>query len=119
MIKNPFVIGAAIISTASVIIVLVLSGHWGEVWNVLQPGAIAAVLFFVASLRRRQGLTDEKVTAVAESTARRDQERAVEKADMRQALHEVKTAAASASAAVVAATNVNVRAMAEEPQDKP
>ncbi len=120
--KNPVVIGAAIISTASVVIVLVLTGNWAEVWDVIQPGAIAAVLFFVASLRKKQGITDEKVTAVAESTARRDQERVLEKADMRQTLNEVKTAATTAAAAatIVAATNVNVRAMPEDtPQDKP
>lgn len=115
--KHPIVLAAAIVSAAAVLIVLVLTGHWGDIWGVVSPLATAGVALLVLGLRKRHAATDEKVSVVAESTERRDRERVVEKAVLTQTLNEMKTTtaiAASAATAAVVATNTMIKAMPDE-----
>lgn len=123
MIKSPFVIASAIFAIAAVLITLIVTGHFDEIWKVASPLATAGVGYLAFRLLKKQAATDEKVAVVAESTARRDEERKVEKAILHETLNEMKTTMVEVKVTtdvardlVAAATNVNIKAM---PDDAP
>lgn len=124
VLKSPIVVGCAILAFAGIVITLVLTGHWGDISSAVTTifAGLAAIIGGMAL--KGQGRTTsalssvaEKVTTVADSTAKRDLERVGEKTAMNQTIHELKTSAAqvaSAAATVAAATNTNIPAMTDD-----